>query len=61
MNNNRRQIGITLHEKDYHSAKLLAEKRRTSLASILREALAWYVADNFEMIHDSELLNSSQF
>lgn len=59
--NNRRQIGMTLHEKDYHSAKLLAEKRRTSLASILREALAWYLQDNFEMIDDENLLRLNQF
>jgi hypothetical protein len=50
---NRRQIGMTLHEKDYHSAKILAEKRRTSLASILREALAWYLQDNYDLIEDN--------
>lgn len=44
---------MTLHEKDYHSAKILAEKRRTSLASILREALAWYLQDNYDLIEDN--------
>lgn len=56
----KKQIGMTLHESDYHSAKLLAEKRRTSLASILREALAWYLQDNFEMIDDENLLKLNQ-
>jgi len=51
-----RQIGATLAEADYQSAKILAAKKRTTLASVLREALVWYLQDNFDLINDDEIL-----
>ncbi|NJL78340.1 MAG: hypothetical protein HC836_42455 [Richelia sp. RM2_1_2] len=53
-----RQIGATLTEADYQSAKILAAKKRTTLASVLREALVWYLQDNFELLKDDEMLKS---
>lgn len=51
-----RQIGATLTEADYQSAKILAAKKRTTLASVLRVALVWYLQDNFDLINDDEML-----
>lgn len=51
-----RQIGATLSESDYQSARTLAAKKRTTLASVLREALVWYLQDNFDLINDDEKL-----
>lgn len=53
-----KQIGATLTEADYQSAKILAAKKRTTLASVLREALVWYLQDNFELLKDDEMLKS---
>lgn len=50
-----RQIGAVLTESDYQQAQKIASIKRTSMASILRDALACYVKANAKILdNDNE-------
>ena len=47
-----RQIGAVLTESDYQQAQKIASIKRTSMASILRDALVCYFRTNAKILDD---------
>lgn len=60
MKRKNKQIGMTIDERDYESARILALKKRTSVASVMREALVRYVQDNFDLLKEDEIINLNE-